>query len=95
MVDEPSTPGRALHRALGELFAELRAKSETEDLDHSHVVLETDPETGHRQAIGPYPNAYSALEACSQLAVQHARDIGDPPATYEVIMYFRPEQYGV
>lgn len=84
-----------MRRVILDLLATLRARIEVDDIDEPHVVLETDPETGHQQVIGPYPNAYSALGATVQMTAQHAINVGDPPATYKVVMYFRPDQYGL
>lgn len=54
-----------MRKVLADLVAEVRARGEAEDLDWPHVILETDPETGHRQVVGPYPDAFTPRAASS------------------------------
>lgn len=66
-----------------EKLSDWEAKSISMDAELPHVVVQHDPSTGTRQAVGPYRNAYAALIDTERMR----KEIGEP-IEFEVIPFF-------
>lgn len=79
--------------ALRHVLRQLREGMDESEAQERHAVLVTDPQTGGRQVIGPYPNR---LHAKIGAALTKARNEQLDPElanlTYEVVLTFTPEE---
>jgi hypothetical protein len=80
---------RARWQATHELLAKLQARAEALEIDLPHVVVQTELETGCRQAVGPFPSACAAFLALDGMRAE----IGEP-IEFEVMPIFPPAPTG-
>lgn len=77
--------------ALRQILAELRRAMDDTDVRERHAILVTDPQTGRRHVIGPYPDRFTAL---LDVRLTRARIVQEDPEladlTYEVVPIFAP-----
>lgn len=77
--------------ALSAVLRDLRRVMDEGDAASPHAVLVTDPQTGARHFVGPYP---SRLTARVGAMLTQARNVQDDPEladlTYEVVLAFAP-----
>jgi len=88
-VSETTDP-RIMHEA-GKLITRMILKSRVEDAREPHCYLAIDPDTGHVQATGPYPNAEAARIAGEKYRDEQLRDSGEPAMTITVAPMYTPD----
>ncbi len=78
-------------RALGAAVRHLRQVMDEAEAGEPHAVLVTDPQTGTRHVVGPYPTRLAAKIGVALTKARNAQadpDLAD--LEYEVVLSFAP-----
>lgn len=88
-----TAPERPDPAALRAAVAWLRGVMDDIDAKEPHAILVTDPQTGRRHTIGPYPDRLHARIAAELVKARNvAADPDLADCVYEVVLHFPPEE---
>lgn len=84
MTDAPRPDPRSLRAVMNHLNKVIDEGEAREQ----HSIVQTDPATGTKAVIGPFPDRQSSQHATFLLMIRWARQVGEPMATFETVVSY-------